>query len=115
MKQKITSNDKLAKKCWEPINKGIEIINRQLDIVLNNQSQLETLIKIVGETDDSEINTKQKVQILKDLEHLSYPEIKEIATVLAQLHDRQQLCMESSGSSQGVSISLPEELNTYAE
>jgi transposase-like protein len=104
-----------AEKCWEPINKGVEIINRRMETILNDQSELETLMDFVTEIDDKDIPYKKKINILKKLNHLATPDLREITTAAGTLYDKQALARGEATQNTAINVTMSGKTKEYSE
>ena len=73
------------------INKATKLLNKRLDIALENQDELEEIISDVYNTDNKEISEQQKKSMVKKIAKLQINGLSEITTAIGTMYDKRAL------------------------
>jgi transposase-like protein len=104
-----------AEKCWKPITIGVALIERQMQTAYDKQDELDKLIDIVSDIKDEDMSYKMKQSIIRKIEKMARPDMRELTTAIGTLYDKQALAVGDSTANESIKIELAEELKEYAE
>lgn len=93
-----------AEKCWEPITTGVELINRQMETFRDKQEELDRILELIEDISEDDIPYKKKLQIIKNVEKLARPDMRELTTAIGTLYDKQALAKGEKTVDIGITV-----------
>ncbi len=93
-----------AEKCWKPITTGVELINRQMETFRDKQDELDRILELIEDISEDDIPYKKKLQIIKNVEKLARPDMRELTTAIGTLYDKQALAKGEKTVDIGITV-----------
>lgn len=101
---RVKKKAEFAEKCWEPITTGVELINRQMETFRDKQGELERILELIEDISEDDIPYKKKLQIIKNVEKLARPDMRELTTAIGTLYDKQALAKGEKTVDIGITV-----------
>ena len=97
----------------EAIENGVRLINKRIERALNQEEELDELIKEV--LDNKEQPAKAKQAAISKIEALQLHKLNEISTAVGTLYDKRALAQGETTEITRVEFKLPKDVTRYAE
>lgn len=125
-KQKEENPEEYAKVCEQKkeefstqankiINKALELLDRRMDMALENEDVLDELIYEAMYADDKEIKYQEKQAIAKRIGKLQLNSLSEITTSMGTLYDKMRLANGESTSNTTVNLTYEDAIKEVAD
>lgn len=91
------------------ISKATDVLEKRLDIALQNQQELEEIIDIIYDVekiDDEKLNYKQKESLIKKVSKLQLNNLTELTTAIGTLYDKRALELGTPTANNNVTINI---------
>lgn len=83
--------DEFINKASRIINKATDLIEKRIDTATKNQDDLDNLISIIDDADNSIISIQQKKSIARKINKMQLNNLSEVTTALGTLYDKRAL------------------------
>lgn len=103
------TEEDFVKKANSIIIKATDLLERRLDIALENQNELEELIDELYDARDEEgklLNYKERENLVKKIAKLQLNNLPEITTAIGTLYDKRALAQGNPTSNNNVTINI---------
>lgn len=103
------TEEDFVKKADSIIIKATDLLERRLDIALENQNELEELIDELYDARDEEgklLNYKERENLVKKIAKLQLNNLPEITTAIGTLYDKRALAQGNPTSNNNVTINI---------
>lgn len=103
------TEEDFVKKADSIIIKATDLLERRLDIALENQNELEELIDELYDTRDEEgklLNYKERENLVKKIAKLQLNNLPEITTAIGTLYDKRALAQGNPTANNNVTINI---------
>lgn len=98
--------DEFVENATRIINKSTELLERRLDMALEQQDELENMIEEIWDIDKSELNETRKKTLVNKLNKLQLNNLSEITTALGTLFDKRNLMEGKSTENTKLDINI---------
>lgn len=92
------NKERFVNEAWNIISKAKSLLERRLDRALKNEDELDQIVSEIADADREELSDKQKQVLFAKLRKIQLDDIREIATVLGTLYDKQALANKEATS-----------------
>lgn len=95
------------------INKGMDLLEKRIDVALSDTSKLDILLKEV--CDDEDMTKKQKSDLIAKIRSMQLQKLGEISTAVGTIYDKRALAENEATDNKNITITLDGELDEWAE
>lgn len=88
--------EEFVNSAWNLIKKAQILLERRLDRALNYEDELDEIVESIISASDEELKYQQKQALLVKMRSIKVEDIREIATVLGTLYDKQALAKKEA-------------------
>lgn len=106
---KMKTEEDFVKKANSIINKATDLLERRLDVALDNQIELEKIISEIMDADDENgepLKFKDKQDLIKKIARLQLNNLPELTTAIGTLYDKRALALGDPTTNNNVIINI---------
>lgn len=107
--------DEFVENATRIINKSTELLERRLDMALDQQDELENMIEEIWDIDKSELNETRKKTLVNKLTKLQLNNLSEITTALGTLFDKRNLMEGKSTVNTDITIKMDKKVEELSQ
>lgn len=111
----IEKKEEFAEKATSIINKATELLERRLEMALENQDELDELIDEVWQIDKKDLNETRKKTLVNKLTKMQLNNLSEITTAIGTLYDKRALAKGETTSNTGVMIQMDKKVEELSQ
>lgn len=97
------------------INKATELLERRIEVALDNQDELDELIDEVWQIDKKDLNETRKKALVNKLTKMQLNNLSEITTAIGTLYDKRALARGESTTNTGITIKMDKKVEELAQ
>jgi len=107
--------DEFVSNATKIINKATTLLERRLDMALENQDELDEIIEEVWSIDKSDMNETKKKSIVNKIAKMQLNNLSEITTALGTLYDKRNLAEGKSTVNTDINIKMDREVEELSQ
>ena len=107
--------EEFADRATRIINLGTELLERRLKTAIDKQDELEALIDYVYSCDDSELNHKDKRDIVNQIRKIQLNGLSEVTTAVGTMYDKRALAKGESTQNQTMVVKMDPEVKELSK
>ncbi len=107
--------DEFVENATRIINKSTKLLERRLDMALENQDELDSIIEEIWAIDKSEMNETKKKTIVNKIAKMQLNSLSEITTALGTLYDKRNLAEGKSTVNTDINIRMDKKVEELSK
>ena len=97
------------------INKATELLERRIEMALDNQDEIDELIEEVWQIDKKDLNETRKKTIVNKLTKMQLNNLSEITTAIGTLYDKRALAKGEITTNAGITIKMDKKVEELSQ
>ena len=97
------------------INKATELLERRIDMALDNQDELDEMIEEIWAIDKSELNETRKKTLVNKLTKMQLNNLSEITTAIGTLYDKRALAKGETTVNTGITVKMDKKVEELSQ